>query len=97
MRAITENLEFNAHFRLHKSNFYLNCINKFRSVQSTIMDDSLYHNDCLIFVVEPRSCLPCFQDVTKDEVKKWGELNQEGIFIDEIEEESCNDKYEESK
>ena len=97
MRAITENLEFNAHFRLHKSNFYLNCINKFRNTQSTIMDDSLCHNDRFIFVVEPRSCLPCFQDVTKDEVPKLGELNQEGIFINEIEEESCNAKYGENE
>ena len=61
------------------------------------MDDSLCHNDRFIFVVEPRSCSPCPQDVTKDEVPKLGELNQEGIFIDEIEEESCNAKYGENE
>ena len=60
------------------------------------MDDSLCHNDRFTLVIEPQSCLPCFQGVTKDEVPKWGELNQ-GTFIDEIEEESCNDKYEENK
>ena len=53
------------------------------------MDDSLCHNDRFTFVVEPRSCL--------SEVPKLGELNQEGIFIDEIEEESCNAKYGENE
>ena len=94
MRTITENLEFNAHFRLHKSNFYLNCINKFRNTQSTIMDDSLCHNDRFTFVTKPQSHFP-----TKDEVPKWEKLNQEdgGTFIDEIEVESCIDKYEENE
>ena len=63
------------------------------------MDDSLYHNDRFIFVTKPQSHLPHFQDTTKDEVPKRGELNQEdgGTFIDEIEVESCIDKYEENE
>ena len=63
------------------------------------MDDSLCHNDRFIFVTKPQSHLPHFQDTTKDEVPKRGELNQEkgGTFIDEIEEESCNDKYKENE
>ena len=63
------------------------------------MDDSLCHNDCFIFVINPQSCLPCLQGVTKDEVPKWGERNQEdgGTFIDEIEVESCIYKYGENE
>ena len=63
------------------------------------MDDSLYHNDRFIFVTKPQSHLPHFQDTTKDEVPKRGELNQEdgGTFIDEIEVESCIDKNEENE